>query len=38
LNGGQPREFSGKELRTTGIPITIPQQPGAAVLVYKKKP
>jgi len=37
LDRGQPREFSGKELLEKGLPVTIPEQPGIAVITYKKK-
>jgi len=32
------REMTGRELLDKGLPITIKDQPGAAVITYKKKP
>ena len=37
LDRGQPRQFSGKELLEKGLPVSIPGQPGAAVITYTKK-
>jgi hypothetical protein len=31
-------EMTGKELMESGLPITIKDRPGAAVIVYRKKP
>lgn len=36
LDVGQPQRLSGRELMTKGILVTIPDQPGAVVLTYKK--
>jgi alpha-galactosidase len=36
LDVGQPRRLSGRELMTKGILVTIPDQPGAVVITYRK--
>ncbi len=38
LDSGPARELSGRELSERGISIAIQEQPGAAVVVYQKKP
>lgn len=38
LDSGIARSRSGEELETTGLPVAIPQQPGDAVIVYRKVP
>ena len=37
LDGDAKREMTGRELTEHGLLITIPQQPGAALITYKKK-
>jgi hypothetical protein len=36
LDTGVRRKFSGQELMDQGLPITITQQPGAALLTYRR--
>ncbi len=36
LDVGEPRRLSGRELATRGLAVTIAEQPGAVVIVYRK--
>jgi alpha-galactosidase len=36
-DGGAPKTMSGKELMETGLPVEIRNQPGSAVIFYKKR-
>ncbi len=38
VDGGGTREMRGRELTERGVSIAIPERPGVAVVVYKKKP
>lgn len=37
LDQEHPKQFSGKELMDNGLSVTIPSQPGAVIVTYKKK-
>lgn len=38
LDGGGPSTHAGKELMETGLPVTLPNAPGAALITYRKEP
>jgi alpha-galactosidase len=36
LDSGEPRQVSGREITTRGLAVTIPEQPGSALILYRK--